>query len=342
MTVPDRDGVVGVTDPDSDVGPVAPAGAPRPGARLLGVGRVVLLVLVLAAAGYALWVNWDAVADTVGSMSWWQFGPAAVLVALGITCGTLSWQVLLDDLGEPIGARRGSQVFLVGQLGKYLPGSVWAYVLQLELGRRAGLARARVFSATVFSLMVAVVAALVAGAVALPQIVAEKPSLTWLWWLYVLLPIGLLCLHPRILTYGASLGFRLLRRPRPTHPVSARTVVHSLGWALGSYVCYGTHLWLLARGEGSIGAEQILLCVGAMGIGMVAGLVAVVLPSGAGVRELVLVTALAPLVGTGPALAFAAVSRVLFTLADLAMAGGAALLAVHARRKVGRYVGDGI
>src|SRR5690606_23657362 len=67
-----------------------------------------------------------------------------VAVVVGIMCSTMSWQVLLDDLGKPIGVGRGAQIFLVGQLGKYLPGSVWAYVLQIELGRKAGLARARV------------------------------------------------------------------------------------------------------------------------------------------------------------------------------------------------------
>lgn len=323
--------------------PVAEAAPPAGRSRrsvLVAVARTVLLLLVLVAAGLTLWRYWDSVSETISAMSWTAVVPSALLVAVGIACGTLSWQVLVDDLGEPIGARRGGQIFLVGQLGKYLPGSVWAYVLQLELGRRAGLARARVFAATVFSLGVAVVAALLVGVLALPQLLEENPSLGWLRWLYLLLPIGLVCLHPRVLTAAAGFGFRLLRRPQPPHPVRRRTVLHSLVWALGSYTCYGLHLWLLARSDSAVDAHQVILCIGAMGIGMVAGLFAVVLPSGAGVRELVLVTALAPLVGPGTAIAYAAVSRVLFTVADLAMAGGAAGLAVWARRREGRYHGD--
>ena len=307
---------------------------------LVGVARVVLLLGVLAAAGLTLWHYWDSVSATVAAMSWVTVVPAAALVGVGIACGTLSWQVLVDDLGTPIGAGRGAQVFLVGQLGKYLPGSVWAYVLQLELGRRAGLARARVFAATVFSLAVAVVAALVAGTVALPELIAENPRLTWLRWLYLLLPIGLACLHPRILTALATLGFRVLRRPRPTHPVRTRSVLHSLAWALGSYTCYGLHLFLLAGGDTHLRPRDLLLSIGSMGIAMVAGLFAFVLPSGAGVRELVIVTALSPLVGPGRAIAYAAVSRVLFTLGDLVMAGSAAGLAVLSRTRRGSYAGD--
>jgi hypothetical protein len=331
---------VSVTDPlEPAVAPALVAPAPPSGrARALAVARAVLLVLVLAAATWTLVRYWDDVAATVADMSWTSVVPSALLVCVGIACGTLSWQVLVDDLGTPIGAGRGAQTFLVGQLGKYLPGSVWAYVLQLELGRRAGLARTRVFAATVFSRAVAVVAALVVGALALPELLAADPSLGWLRWMYVLLPVGLVCLHPRILTALVTFGFRLLRRPRPTHPVRRRTVLHSLAWALGSYSSYGVHLWLLARGEASVAAGELLLLVGVMGIAMIAGLFAVVLPSGAGVRELVIVTGLAPFVGPGSAIAFAAVSRVLFTLADLAMAGGAAALAVIARRRSGEYV----
>lgn len=326
----------GATTP-SPAGPADPT--PRRAGFMAAV-RLVLLVLVLAAAGITLWRYWDSVSATVQTMSWTTVVPSALLVAVGIACGTLSWQVLVDDLGEPIGARRGSQIFLVGQLGKYLPGSVWAYVLQLELGRRAGLARARVFTATVFSLAVAVVAALLVGTLALPELVREDASLAWLRWMYLLLPIGVVCLHPRILTAMATVAFKLLRRPRPSHPVRRRTVLHSLAWALGSYSCYGVHLLLLTREEVAVDAGQILLSIGAMGIAMIAGLFAILLPSGAGVRELVLVTALAPLVGVGSAIAYAAVSRVLFTLADLGMAGAASLLAVWTRRREGPYQGD--
>jgi hypothetical protein len=301
---------------------------------------VVLLLGVLVAAGITLARYWDSVQATIAEMSWTTIAPSAALVAVGIACGTMSWQVLVDDLGEPIGAGRGAQIFLVGQLGKYLPGSVWAYVLQLELGRRAGLARARVFAATVFSLAVAMVAALVVGVLALPDLLAAEPTLGWLRWLYVLLPIGLVCLHPRVLTAVVTFGFRILRRPRPSHPVRRRTVLQSLAWALGSYSSYGLHLWLLSRHESTVAAGELVLFVGVMGIAMVAGVFAVILPSGAGVRELVIVTGLAPFVGPGTAVAYAAVSRVLFTVADLAMAGGAATMAVLARRREGLYQGD--
>ncbi|GAA1508948.1 lysylphosphatidylglycerol synthase transmembrane domain-containing protein [Nocardioides humi] len=293
------------------------------------------MLAVVAAAFWTINAHWTEVRDTIGAMSWTTLLPAFVALPIAIACSTLSWQFLVDEIGEPIGAARGAQIFLVGQLGKYLPGSVWAYVLQMELGRRAGLARARIFTATVFSLAVAVVAALLTGALVIPSLIENDASLAPLQWLYLLLPVGLVCLHPRILDRLVGLGFALLRRPQRDHPVRGRAVALSLAAAVASYVFFGAHLWLLADGVGANGAGLLLTCVGTMAVAMISGLFFFVLPSGAGVRELVIVTALAPHVGTGTAIALAAVSRVLLTAADIVTAAGAAAVGVYERRRNG-------
>jgi hypothetical protein len=304
------------------------------------VGRVALIVAVLVAAGYALWRNWTDVSETIRTLSWRTWLPSMLVVPAAIACSTLSWQAFVDDLGAPVGVARGAQIFLVGQLGKYIPGSVWAYVLQLELGRRAGLARARVFAATVFSMAVAVVAALIAGSLAIPAVVHSDPKLAVLSWLYVLLPVGVICLHPRVLSWGAGQGFRILRRPALDHPIRKRTVVRSLAWALLAYGLFGVHLWLLTREVAVPTFENLGLTVGAMSLAMISGLFFFLLPSGAGIREAILLGTLAPWVGTGRAVAYAAISRVFITIADLVMAGGAALMAVRENRRHGRLAAD--
>ncbi|WP_454129856.1 lysylphosphatidylglycerol synthase domain-containing protein [Microbacterium aurum] len=308
--------------------------------KLINAARTVLIVLVIAAAVWQLWSNWDDVAHTIAELQWHRTALSLVAVVFGIGLSTMSWQVLLDDLGKPIGIGRGAQIFLVGQLGKYLPGSIWAYVLQLELGRKAGLARARVFAATLFSVVIAVVAALIAGSLAIPELVEQDARLSWLPWLYIALPFALALLYPPVLTAIVRIGFRVLRRPRPDHPVRLRIVLASLACAVGSYVAFGTHLWLLADTGGGLTLGPLALCIGTMAIAMLAGLVFFLLPSGVGARELVIIVALTPLVGAGAATAFAAVSRVMFIVADLATAGSAAAVGAYSRRKIGVYHGD--
>ena len=73
-----------------------------------------------------------------------------------------------------------------------------------------------------------------------------------------------------------------------------------------------------------------------MGVAMTAGVVAFVLPSGIGARELVIVGALATVLPYGQALALAVVSRVMFTVAELVSAGVATLAAWLATRRGAR------
>lgn len=337
MTTPEEPTSAPMDDRDA----ATPDPAPRSLRRtLLNIFRWALIALVIVAAVWQLWVNWEVVTLTVTGLQWHRTVLSLLAVIIGIGCSTMSWQVLLDDLGKPIGVGRGAQIFLVGQLGKYLPGSIWAYVLQIELGSKAGLARARVFAATLFSVVVAVVAALICGSVAIPSLVEEDPRLSWLPWLYVILPFALIMLWPRVLTAIVRIGFRLLRRPRPDHPVTLPVVAKSLGFAIGSYLAFGTHLWLLADTRQGLTLSPWLLCVGTMAIAMLAGLVFFLLPSGVGARELVIIVALTPIVGVGAATAYAAVSRVMFIVADLATAGTAAAVAVAAQKRLGSYHGD--
>ncbi|GAB3804794.1 lysylphosphatidylglycerol synthase transmembrane domain-containing protein [Humibacter antri] len=304
---------------------------------VLSVLRVVLIVAVVAATVWQLWINWNVVLGTVTHMQWPRVVLAFIAILAGIYFSVLSWIAFVDELGPPIGIGRGAQISLVGSLGKYLPGSVWAYVLQIELGRQAGLSRTRVFAATVFNLAVIMVAALLAGSLAVFPLMAEHPALHWLPWLYLVLPVALLLLHPRILTAVANLGFRLLRRPIPDHPIRIRAVARSLAFAFLAYICYGVHLWLLADTWQGLTISPLALCIGTMGIAMIAGLVAFLLPSGIGVREFIIFTAISPLVGAGAATAYAAVSRLMFVGADLLTALVAVLIAVYVRRRRGSY-----
>jgi uncharacterized membrane protein YbhN (UPF0104 family) len=70
--------------------------------------------------------------------------------------------------------------------------------------------------------------------------------------------------------------------------------------------------------------------MGIFGLAWVAGLLFVVVPAGAGVREVILVVGLASVLSSGAALAVALLSRVLLTVTDLVLAG-AAVAAYRAR-----------
>lgn len=295
--------------------------------------RGVLLLAVIAGASYTLVRNWETVAATLHRLPLWETVLSQLAVLAGIGFGTLGWSSIVDDLGNRVGPLRGAQINLVGQLGKYVPGSVWAYLLQMELGRRAGLARARVLTGSLIQIGFGVVTALIFAVAALPVLTAKFPLAVYL---TILLPFALAALHPRVLTFLTNLVLRLLRRDPLQRRLRLRLVARVLALQILCYGCFGLHLWLLARAVGAVpGMAGLLLCVAAISIGLNAGMFFFVLPSGIGVRDGVVVAILISSLAYSPALAFAVVSRVMFLVADVITAGGAAVAAGW-RRPLGR------
>jgi hypothetical protein len=317
----------------ADLNPAATT--PQPPARttraiVMTWVRRLLVVLVLGGAIYSLVSQWSEVSDTLTSLPvpTVVLSFAVVFVAAFLT--PPMWQIMLADLGTKVRARDSAMIYLVGQLGKYVPGSVWAFLVQMELAKAAGVTRVRSFTASLITTGVGIVSSLVTGILAMPVILNGHRELLWL---FVVLPFGLALLHPRLLTWLISRVLRVLRRPPLPHPVSFAPIVKIFFLAAFVSSLYGLHIWLLADALGDPGWSGLLLCIGTMSLAMTAGLLAFFLPSGIGVREVVIVAALATALPASQALALAVVSRVMFTVVDLASAGGAALVARHGKGK---------
>ncbi|WP_181773117.1 lysylphosphatidylglycerol synthase transmembrane domain-containing protein [Amycolatopsis pittospori] len=299
-------------------------------AKILDVVRWIAIIAVVGFAAKTLVANWGEFWRTLSDVAWESSTLSLLALIAAIMVSTYGWQVMVDDLGKPIGYARGAQICLVGSLGKYVPGSVWAYLLQMELGRKAGLARARIFTGSLIQLGVGVVSALVVSLLAAPAVFSNSPRAMWL---FVLIPVGLAMLHPRVLTWGTSLVLRILRRPPLDHRLSWSVVGKVFGSSTAAWALQGVHLWLLANSVGTPGFSGFVLCVGAMAVAMTVGTFAFILPSGVGVREVAQVAVLtASGLTVGQATAFAIASRVMFTVADLITAGAAALSARLAAR----------
>lgn len=297
--------------------------------------RVVFTLAVLAAVTYATITQWHDVRTTLLSLAWPSIVLSFVVVLLGLVAQTFAYRAALTDLGYPVPVRTAGQIYLVGLAAKYLPGSVWSLVVQMELGKRAGIPRSRALLAAIVILGLSTTAALVLGAVGLPALLDVGHAVTLL--VLVLVPVSLVCAHPRVLTWLVQKFLRLTRRAPLARPISARAVGEIIGWCTLAWVCFGLHLWLLANSGATPGLSGLLRCVGAFALALTAGIVAFLSPSGIGVRESILTAALLPYVDSGVALGMGLASRMIFTVADLTAAGLAALTAV----KLTRWAGAG-
>jgi uncharacterized membrane protein YbhN (UPF0104 family) len=301
-------------------------------AHLFTALRYILLVVVIVFAVVFFARQWSQITEVIAHIPVGASVLSFVVMMIGMVANVLSWVTLLNGLGHVVPFPRGAQIMLVGQLGKYVPGSVWAYVMQMELGRQYGIARARVLVTALYAAGIGVVSSLILGASVVPTISADQPALAWL---YLLLPIGLVCLHPRVMTWLSNLTLKLFRRPALEHRVGFGTILAAVGWSLLSYVLYGVHLQLLVGDAAPASLLTVIMLGGALSLGFTASLIAFVLPSGAGVREAVVIAVLATLaVPLVDASAMALVSRAMFTAGDLLLAGAAVVVVIVMRRRL--------
>ncbi|MCO6004838.1 flippase-like domain-containing protein [Actinoallomurus purpureus] len=290
--------------------------------RASRLARVALVVAALGFCGYGLFARWDDTRHAVTELSWPYVGAALAAGVLGLGAWMLAWRRLLAGLGSPLPLRAAVRVYFVSQLGKYIPGSVWALVAQMELAKEHRVPRERGASAGVLSMATTVATGCAVATVTLPF---TSPDATHrYWWLLVLAPLFLAMLHPRVLAFALNRALRLARRQPLARTAGLGTMARAVAWTALGWLLFGAHTWLLVRAAGGHG---FFLATGAYALAFTAGFIIVIAPGGVGVREAALTVTLGPVLpAAGAPLVVALASRVVLTVADLAWAGAAVLL----------------
>jgi uncharacterized membrane protein YbhN (UPF0104 family) len=284
------------------------------------VARIGFALLAVGLAAWAIVSRRDQVVDALLRMQgrWLLVAGLATLANLVLT--GLAWRAVLADLGSRLPSAVAARVFFVGQIGKYVPGSLWPVVVQAELGHDHGVARRRSAAATFVLILLSAFSALVVVLASLPLVPAVAEN-GFGWMLPLVVPL-LVVLHPRVLGRLLDRVLRLAGRPPLGEWTSTRGTAVALGWALASWAAAGLQVFCLSISMGAPRTWNTLaLTTGGYALAWAVGLVVVVAPAGAGARELALAALLSRVLDAGAVVVVVLLSRVLFTGADLALAG---------------------
>jgi hypothetical protein len=291
--------------------------------RVLNGLRIGLALLVIAAVAIAVARNWAEVSADLSRVDGGSLALAALCVALAPVLTLLGWRRVLSDLGSPLHLAPAGGVFFVGQLGKYLPGSVWSIVAQAEMGTRLHIPRRRSAVVGLITMGLAAICGLAVGLPALPLLLQREDGRGALWGVVLALPLLAVLLWPPLLNWGIARGLRLLRREPLEHSLSGRAVLATAAYFVAAWVASGLHAWVLVRAIGSPSVETgqlVLATVCGFALASSLAMFSVVLPAGVGVREGLLVLLLAPTTSTSAATAVVVLSRFLTVLADVVFA----------------------
>jgi uncharacterized membrane protein YbhN (UPF0104 family) len=298
-----------------------------PGPLTWGLLAIVAVFVIFAVAN-----NWEAVQSDLALLTWGDIAASSAAGAAAAACSALAWRALLHGLGASLPLTGALAIFFVGQLGKYVPGSVWTAAVQAQLGRERGVRGTTMIISYVLALMISVgTGALIGLLVLLGSAGSDQWPIIGIGLLVaaaVAVPLARPELVNRLLRWAA----RKAGRSVPPVTLPGRTLALAAVASLGAWGFFGLHVWLLARPLGA-GVADIPVATGAFALAFVAGLLVVPLPAGAGVREGVLIATLTPLIGSQAALTVSLVSRFVLLLVDLVL--GLASAPGALRRRIG-------
>jgi uncharacterized membrane protein YbhN (UPF0104 family) len=284
-----------------------------------GVGAV--------AVGLALWAviaEWDEVVGAIRDLEPWLLALALAATIGNVVAASLVWRRVLADLGTRLGIAPTAKIYFIGQLGKYLPGSVWPVVIQAELGSDYHVPRKRTATATVVALLISVVSAALIVLACMPLSGNVVPD-QFRWAVVLIVPLAV-TLHPKVFGVLADRLLVLVGRAPLEHRTSTRGTAAATSWAMLSWLFSGLQVWLLSISFGApADVRTVLLMTAGYALAWAVGFLVIVAPAGVGAREVALAAVLAPVLDAGEVVVVVLLSRVLFTAVDLVAAGSVAL-----------------
>ena len=292
------------------------------------VKRALVTLLVVAVVVFAWLALHDTWAEVKDSLRTLRIADLVVAVLAGLLSAWAlfrAWRTILHGLhGDELQGHDARTMFFCSQLGKYVPGSVWPAVIQSEIGARSKVPRSVVVSSYAFALVAGVG---VGGVFAIGTVTHSVSG--WMQVAAVGALVGglLLCVafvHP-------SGSQRLWRRvlgsrvpPGGLPDLDVGTTSRAIGWTALGWASLGVHAWVLARPFGASVGDAVFVA-GSFALAWVAGIAALPLPAGAGLREAVLVVTLGALIGKPEAISVALISRLLMIANDVGLSLAAGL-----------------
>lgn len=294
-------------------------------------GQVVLGVGVVVFAGRRLYLDWDTLqrqpVEWKISPVWLLLAPLVVWLSYGVLVE--GWRRVVLSMGQRLSYLDALRITMVSNLGKYLPGKVWAIAGAALLAERAGVQPAAAVAAAFILQALSLASGLLLVALLAPEAIASMGTGARV----ALLVIAILALGGLIVfAVPALLG--LVRRwlpksikgiePVAVGPLLLGLAANAIGWS-----AYGLAFQWLIRGLIANVDVSWAQATAVFTTSYLVGLIAAFAPAGIGPREFAFSLLLTPIVGAKVAAALAIATRLLLTITEL----GAALPFLPAMRR---------
>jgi glycosyltransferase 2 family protein len=284
--------------------------------------------LIIGLAGMAfllrtMWTHRDEMKDSFSQLTWSSLVGAVFFAFMSMSYLGWMWGRLLLRRGYKVPRAQLVSWYYTGQLGKYVPGGVWAVVGRAEMAVRGGVPRADAYSVTGLSMFTTYSAAALCAALG-SLLSWERPIIGAALLLALVVGLSVYAIAPlrqRLLGLLRKItsGTNELTAPKD---MLALTIVQVPAWIM---ISLSTTITAHAFGA-EVGVLHMFFV---SSLSWLIGFLVIGAPGGLGVRESIFTGLLSASIGTSTALSLAVASRMIFVSVDFL---GALIFNVIARK----------
>ncbi|GAB4315930.1 MAG: hypothetical protein Kow0074_03750 [Candidatus Zixiibacteriota bacterium] len=250
------------------------------------VWQTVIGVLVILVAfffiGRSIWTSWETVSTYDWRFDFVWLGASAVLVWVSFFFFIWLWRFQLQTLTHRrLRFASAFRIWALSNMGKYMPGKVWAVAGMIYLLKREHFSSSHAISSSILHQAYSITAS---GLFVIGFLGTEiLGSLPWVS-LVIGAIVALIVVYPPFFTRAVNFGLRLIKREPISITITPLQAIVVFFTYLLSWIVYGVSLWTMLRGLSptDVGLwEGSAIFVAAYLIGFLA----VFAPGGLGVRE---------------------------------------------------------
>ena len=280
--------------------------------------KILLIAIVIYFVVDQVVSNWSSIAEYEWQLDW-------VLLVLSVLAGLASlfviaygWKGVIASFGHDIPVRKCFRIFYLADLGRYIPGKIWALLGVLYLAKQEGVEPEQATASFVIHQFFCIPVSFLIMALAiqlesmgpsaqssvLPEVLSTQSLLLVA---LCLTPIALLIFWPRPIIVLANFGLRLIRRPEMSFHLDKKVALQVLLRYFLGWLGYGAAFFLLVRAVAPDTSLGLIAAAGIYNASYQIGYLTLFAPGGIGSRELAMQVMLEPFVGPiAPAIAILA------------------------------------
>ncbi len=271
---------------------------------------------VLTFVALKLAEQWTPVRDALlqARPDWLALTAACVVVLATYALLIQTWRIVLAGWEHPLPFWDAARIWTISNLGKYIPGKVWALSAMAVMSEARGVSPVVAASASLYIALINTIVGFVVVAATGARVLAMPPALVTA---IVLAGLGVILAPPLLPRLGALAG-RMVGRPVQIPRLPLAAVLASALATAAAWIGYGLAFRLFVIGVLGAAPGSLALYTAVFAGSYLAGFVALFAPGGIGVREAVMATGLrGAAFATGPAYLVVVASRLWLTVLEI-------------------------